>query len=240
MHTKITFLLFLFASFCAGCGGKTIHRENTQRAVPPSIDVARKDTPVSDPRKRPEPSAVAAPAILSRQDWRANEPKAGLKPHQPSKITIHHTASPQSSSHTLEEKLRNLQTFSQHSEKLSSGHLKPEWPDVPYHYYIDLRGQIAEGREVQYVGDTNTEYDPTGHLLIVLEGNFEKEEPSPQQLQSLEQLAAWLALRWKIPVSQIKMHKDYAATVCPGKNLEREMPGLLKNIAEHLGSLPKP
>jgi N-acetyl-anhydromuramyl-L-alanine amidase AmpD len=70
------------------------------------------------------------------------------------------------------------------------------------------------------VGDTNTEYDPTGHILVTLEGNFEEEEPTREQMQATRNLVGWLAKKFKVPSEKIKTHKDYAQTACPGKNLQ--------------------
>ena len=91
---------------------------------------------------------------------------------------------------TLEKKMQNLQAFSQRDDKLASGKFKPAWFDVPYHYYIAVDGRIAEGRELKYVGDTNTEYDPTGHALVVVEGSFNTEEPTKAQIDSLKKMTA--------------------------------------------------
>ena len=128
--------------------------------------------------------------------------------------------------------MRSLQAFSQSEGILAGGRRKPAWPDVPYHFYIGLDGRIAEARDINFVGDTNTDYDPTGHVLIVLEGNFEKEHASQQQLRALDELSLWLAVTWKIPAAKIKGHRDYAATACPGKNLLNKLPRLRKNIVE--------
>jgi hypothetical protein len=122
--------------------------------------------------------------------------------------------------------MQALQQFSQREDKLASGKLKPAWPDVPYHFYIDCHGNIAEGRELQYVGDTNTEYNPAGHILVVLEGNFENGQPAPEQLASMQNLVSWLAYRWHVPASRIRGHQDYAETLCPGKNLESRLDDL--------------
>ena len=82
----------------------------------------------------------------------------------------------------------SLQRFSQTASRLDTGKLKPVWFDIPYHFYIAVDGKIADGRSIKFVGDTNTDYNPTGHALVVLEGNFENEEPSPDQLKSLQAL----------------------------------------------------
>jgi hypothetical protein len=153
-----------------------------------------------------------------------------MKPHELSRITVHHTATAQKPDTTLERKMRALQDFSQQSAKLAGGGTKPAWPDVPYHFYVDVRGRIAEGRNIGYAGDTNTDYDPTGHILVVVEGNFETEQPTAEQLRELHKLLRWLSGRWRIPAAEIKGHDDYAATACPGKNLKSELPRLRESV----------
>lgn len=186
-------------------------------------------------------SEVASePKILSRKKWGAKAPVAEMKKHSPKKITIHHTAVKQKPERSLAEKLRALQEFSQNEGKLGNGKSKPAWPDVPYHFYIDCKGNVGEGRDANFVGDTNTEYDPSGHLLIVLEGNFEEEKPTKEQLESLRQMTRWLMTRWKIPAEEIAGHKDFAKTQCPGKALEDYLPELRKAVSAGGASSTRP
>jgi N-acetyl-anhydromuramyl-L-alanine amidase AmpD len=109
--------------------------------------------------------------------------------------------------------LRNLQAWSRNTQK---------WLDVPYHYVIDLDGNIYQGRDIRFAGDTHTEYDPAGHALIELVGNYEEIEPNQSQLDAVVELMTLLAAKYAIPVDAIRGHKDFSArTVCPGKNLYR-------------------
>jgi hypothetical protein len=163
------------------------------------------------------------PRILARNEWGAKNPMGDMKRHSPNRITIHHTASRQRHDVSLQDKMRSLQKFSQNSSKLANGDQKLSWPDVPYHFYVSVDGQIAEGRNINFVGDTNTDYDPTGHVLLVLEGSFDEEQPSSMQLDSLRCLVRWVGVNWHIPTNTIKGHKDYASTACPGKNLQKEL-----------------
>lgn len=175
---------------------------------------------------RPVQSPIAAPEILSREAWGAHAPVLPMKLHAPDRITIHHTGVRSNAERTLEDKLRGLQRFSQREDSLAGGGRKPAWPDIPYHYYIDVTGRIAEARDVRFVGDTNTSYDPAGHILVVVEGNFEVEQPTPAQLESLRRTVQWLAAEWGVPAAAIRSHKDYARTECPGVNLYDKLDAL--------------
>ena len=131
--------------------------------------------------------------------------------------------------------MKNLQRFSQKRERLASGKMKKAWADVPYHFLINGRGQIAQGRDINFSGDTNTNYNPRHHIQIVLEGNFMKEQPTKAQLSKLKNLVTSLAQKWKIPASKIKGHKNHASTLCPGTNLINKIPALRHQVATQLG-----
>jgi hypothetical protein len=152
--------------------------------------------------------------IISVNQWGGTPVNGSLaKKHSIKFITLHHQGEPFPRDRDPKEYLRNLQSWSRSEKK---------WIDIPYHYIIDLDGKIYEGRNILFAGDTNTEYDPTGHALIEVVGNFEEVEPNELQLNAVVKTMAWLALKYNIPVELIRGHKDYSAiTVCPGKNLYR-------------------
>jgi hypothetical protein len=81
---------------------------------------------------------------------------------------------------------------------------------------IDLNGNVYEGRPVTARGDTATSYDPTGHFLPVLEGDYDHQQPSERQLGALADLLAWAAETFTVKVSTLGGHRDYASTSCPG------------------------
>ena len=160
--------------------------------------------------------ASDAPVVLSRAEWGARPPVSAMIPHTPVRLTIHHTATRANVGGTLSDKLRSLQRFSQSNAPLADGRLKVAWSDIPYHFYIDVHGAIGEGRAVPFVGDTNTNYDPGGHIGVALEGNFEDAPPAPQQIEALVRLLVHLAKRYNIAPAAIEGHRHYAQTLCPG------------------------
>lgn len=143
-------------------------------------------------------------------------------------ITLHHQGEPFKPGTDPQKYLRNLQSWSRSAK---------QWLDIPYHYVIDLDGRIYEARDINYAGDTNTEYDPMGHALIEVVGNFEEVEPNQKQLDAVVDLMAMLAAKYKVPVERIASHRDHSAkTVCPGANLYRYVQsGYFKDkVAERL------
>ena len=139
-------------------------------------------------------------------------------PHEITMITLHHSGSPKpiTDPDEAKTKMHNLQVWGQREKN---------WWDVPYHFVIGPDGTIFEGRDFHYMGETNTKYDPTGHFLISAMGNYEIQQPTQEQIDSIVSLMAWAADTYDIPVEKIYGHCDLAKTACPGKHLRR----LLRN-----------
>jgi hypothetical protein len=133
-------------------------------------------------------------------------------PHRITHVTLHHTGSsePLRPEDDPAEKLRGLQSW---------GASDRNWWDVPYHYLIDLDGHIYEGRDWRYMGETNTTYDPSGHFLISVIGNYERQEATQAQLEAIADLMAWATAHFDVPLDRIGGHYDYASTTCPGEHL---------------------
>jgi N-acetylmuramoyl-L-alanine amidase len=174
--------------------------------------------------------AAEAPELLTRDEWQAKPPSMKMTAQKPAAILIHHTGTAQKPKATLVAKMKGLQRFSQAREKLADGRTKPAWPDVPYHFYIAVDGKIAEGRDVNAVGDTNTGYDPGGFIQVVVEGNFDKEELTGAQTESLKSLLQWLLEKHGLKPESILSHKDKAQTACPGKDLSAKLPDIVSAL----------
>ena len=154
------------------------------------------------------------PVVVAVAEW-GGTPADPVKArrHTITHITLHHQGEPFKVGTDPRQYLRNLQTWSRNTKG---------WLDIPYHYIIDLDGRVYAGRDIAYAGDTNTEYDPSGHALIEVVGNFEEVEPNQQQLDAVVTLMATLARKYAVPVEHIASHRDYSNnTVCPGANLYR-------------------
>ena len=149
--------------------------------------------------------------VIKRSDWGWLPLVKGKVEALITKITIHHGGVEFTADKDPVESIRNLQKWSR-AEK--------EWIDIPYHFMIDLEGNIYEARPINYPGDTNTEYNPTGHALVEIMGNYEIQELSEVQQKSLVEIVTFLAKEFTVPLSEIKTHKDYSeTTLCPGKNV---------------------
>jgi hypothetical protein len=153
---------------------------------------------------------IADIKILPREVWNADTPNY-YTTHVPQKITIHHEGTIFTPEKDAPAHIKNVQKWGMSEARY--------WADIPYHFLIDPNGNIYEGRNPFTAGETATEYDPSGHLLITCMGNYEEQELSSEQLNSLIQTVAWACDKYRISPDSIAAHKDFANTACPGKNL---------------------
>ncbi len=148
-------------------------------------------------------------SVLCREAWGAQPPSGEFTEHTIERITVHHTAA-------IIEDNRLSPGF---TRKHQADHQSLGWPDIAYHFLIDRNGHVYQGRPYTAVGDTRTSYDPTGHLLIAVKGNFEEQELTEAQLDSLIAMLAWGVSEFGVDPSEITGHRDWAATACPGESL---------------------
>lgn len=182
-------------------------------------------TPVAHANPPPTPNVV-----LCRDAWGAKPPHPGGTPHTPVRMTIHHTAVTLGDNANAPSRLRQHQHYHQDTHG---------WIDIAYHLSVDRNGNIYELRKPELVGDTATNYDPTGHFLVVCEGNFDEEQITEEQLNGAALAFAWAAQRFDIPTSTLAGHRDASPdTSCPGANLyarlasgdlKKRVDGLLAN-----------
>ncbi|XHS78556.1 peptidoglycan recognition family protein [Burkholderiaceae bacterium UC74_6] len=147
-------------------------------------------------------------------------------------LTVHHQGESWTPGKDVPTYLRNLQKWSRETK---------HWADIPYHYVIAPDGKVYAARPETQAGDTNTEYDPRGHLLVMLLGNFEDVEPTPEALNSLAELLTIKARQYGLDASAIASHKDWSKqTVCPGKNLYRYLENgwLRGEVTRRLAAMP--
>lgn len=125
------------------------------------------------------------------------------------------------------------------------------WGDIGYHYVIDENGQIYEGRQGgKFVVGGHAYCNNVGTVGVVLLGNFEIEQPSQKQAQSLQWLLSDLAKQYNINMnnsvqfhgkkfeSPIVRHRDLLSTLCPGYYLSEAFGQIIKNVRS--GNLSAP
>ena len=118
-------------------------------------------------------------------------------------------------------------------EMIKKWHLTHGYSDIGYHYIITGDGKLHVGRPAEKIGAHALGYN-TNSLGVCLTGNFETEEPSEAQINTLIQVLATLCKRHELTTDQIKGHNLLNQTACPGKNLISKFAIIKKAIKEYL------
>ncbi len=129
-------------------------------------------------------------------------------------MTLHHTAVVLGDNRNITDRLRQHQRYHQDQQG---------WSDIAYHLGVDRNGNIFELRTPELAGDTATSYDPTGHFLVVCEGDFDQEAVTEAQLHGAALAFAWAAQTFGVATDTLAGHGDYAATSCPGADLQTQL-----------------
>lgn len=175
----------------------------------PSSKVTESEAAASDAASEPGRSALAVP-MLCRAAWGAAPPRPAAAGHEPVRLTLHHTAVILDDNRKAPARLRQHQRFHQDSG----------FSDIAYHVGVDRNGNLYELRDPAVPGETFTNYDPTGHFLLLAEGEFGAQVPSDAQLEGLAQVIAGVAHSRRIGVETLTGHRDHdPTTACPGDNL---------------------
>lgn len=207
---------------------------------------------------------VAAPTIITREQWGADETirdgrgLIGWSPFR--KIVIHHTASPNSAK---DPKAMVRIGYELHT-------VRRGYSDIGYHFLIGPKGEIFEGRRARTYrrGELHTGEDGAGNAVIgghtkgrnagscgiALLGTFTSRAPSDAAIASLIKLISWEAQRHKIdPLGNdtyvdlegktltfpnIVAHRGVGNTLCPGTRMAASIPWLRNEVAKQVGRFP--
>ncbi|HEY8278985.1 MAG TPA: N-acetylmuramoyl-L-alanine amidase [Bdellovibrionota bacterium] len=155
------------------------------------------------------------------ESWRQFYPFASRMKKQSSikYLTVHYTGEPRRPV-SIEQKLQVLFRFSAYYYSCTEPRKIALWGDVPYNFYVDVHGNVAKGRDVNCQDDTNTAYDPAGHLSVVVEATLNDRIPDDQTGRLYGTLRA-LQLKYGIPLSRVGVHHDFGETQCPGPEITR-------------------
>ncbi|WP_351229420.1 N-acetylmuramoyl-L-alanine amidase [Streptomyces sp. NPDC002133] len=212
--------------------------------------------PTVDPSGTPEPSesspatptAPAAPAIVSRADWGADETLVQDPPSYLGKVDavfVHHTAG--TNNYTCTDSpaiIRAILTY----------HLQTNgWNDIGYNFFVDKCGTVFEGRaggiDRPVLGAHTYGFNSYSSGISLL-GDYENGgTPTPEAKQAIADVAAWkLGLHGVDPEAKVTLtaaadtgvwtkgqaatlntisgHRDGYATLCPGASLYSALPGI--------------
>lgn len=180
--------------------GTTASSTGRKEELPPSASVSTRP-----PVAKPHPAT-----LLCRDSWGARPARPGGRRHSVTRLTLHHSGVALGNNTQAPSRLRQHQHYHQDSHG---------WIDIAYHVSVDRNGHIYELREPQLAGDTATDYETTGHFLVVCEGDFDQEPLTEAQIRSTALAFAWAAQTFGVEPSTLAGHRDLASTACPGAHL---------------------
>lgn len=151
--------------------------------------------------------------MLCRQAWGARPARAGGRPHTINRMTIHHSAVALPDNRGIVARLQQHQRYHQDDKG---------WIDIAYHAAVDRNGNIFALRDTAIAGDTATDYDTTGHFLVLCEGDFDTEQVTEAQLNGAALVCAWAMQQFGIGLDTLASHQQVAPgeTDCPGRSLQ--------------------
>jgi hypothetical protein len=196
----------------AGTAGPTVSAAPSESSAAPttaSVSTTTEAASTTTTSSSTTTTTVAEPRVVEvirRAGWGAALPTGPFTSHTISRVTVHHTAAILTDNRNAPRVLAGHQRFHQDSG----------FVDLAYHMVVDRNGNVYEARDLGIAGETFTNYDPVGHFLPVLDGNFEEQDVSEAQFDRLIDLVAWGLGEFGLDIGSIAGHRDLASTACPG------------------------
>lgn len=178
-------------------------------------------------------------SVMERSDWSASAPKSRFEINdRPKHIVIHHTTGAPSSGGEANAK--------QVVKGIQSSHMSGNgWSDIGYNFLNMVDGVLVEGRSGSlseairgnvvrgaHAGTDEGNASPG----VSNEGDFTTATMSAAQWDSLVNMCAALCDSCDIEPQNIKGHRDFTATECPGKWLYSQLQKLRDDVASKLAS----
>lgn len=131
-------------------------------------------------------------------------------------IVVHHSVTPQNWSKDKTLSVIDKEHKNLHPIKNGIGY------HIAYHMIIFADGNVKDTRPLNEVG-YHAGNLPVNNVSVgvCLIGNFETDEPTPEQSDSLKRILKSLMVDYSIMRDNIKLHKEVRLkpTACPGKNI---------------------
>ena len=104
------------------------------------------------------------------------------------------------------------------AQSIHQGHLELGYTGIGYHFYVRKDGTVYKGRPIATVGAHCVGANSLG---VCFEGNYEKEtKMPPAQCRAGKALISYL--KGLYPLAEVRRHKDFYATACPGSKFPFE------------------
>lgn len=172
----------------------------------------------------PPANPQAGLRAIPRSFWARSQPIPGrLNPMEyPDRITVHHEG-------WTEVNFTDVQSTAQRLESIRKSHLERLGAgDIGYHYIIDRAGRLWQGRDLRYQG-AHVRDNNHRNIGIMTLGNFDIQQPTGAQYQTLHATLRQLMHHYRVPVQHVYTHQELKPTTCPGNSLQRHMIALRRS-----------
>ncbi|MCH2107051.1 MAG: peptidoglycan recognition protein family protein [Planctomycetes bacterium] len=216
-------LLLILPSGCAGTKSSLrsdLERQDVRNAE--RLSAKRQQSPRALPRAPQKPAQAAtglSQKVYRRSEWKArshNAKKLDVVGGTWEKITVHHSDEVGTLvfNGSFSESAQAVRSIQRH-------HLDGNgWGDIGYHYLIDARGRIFEGREIRWQGaHAGDSRKNRRNLGVCLLGDFNHGVPTAESRVALRGLLDDLREVHRLPRSKVYLHSDLSNTECPGRHL---------------------
>lgn len=184
--------------------------------------------------------------VISTQDWGARPPRNRAARTNPKYIVIHHTASQNPPNHASKGTEAGAKKYARDIQKF---HMDVNgWSDSGHNFLNTTAGILLEGRHGTLDAVKQGKCVQSAHAArqggrlaggnqspgIENEGTFMTHQMGEQQWNSLVELCVALCQSCNISPANIKGHRDFSFTLCPGDWLYAQLPKLRKEVADKL------
>jgi hypothetical protein len=161
--------------------------------------------------------------IHGKSDWGGRAAKCS-SPTTTERATIHHTVTPTNDSLSPQARLRQIQSYHMDTQG---------WCDIGYNYLVSRDGRVWRGRGAGTLG-AHVDSNNSGNVGISFMGTYTSTSATATQLCNAAKLLAELhrdhpAL--KLTRDDVKGHKQYGGTACPGNDLYNQIDDILRKAA---------
>lgn len=185
------------------------------------------------------------PQIIYRSEWGAKDFSGNVEKLGGYKdLVIHHSVTSIAKNKTEGlARVKEIQNIHMDERK---------WSDLGYHFLIDSAGNIYQGRRFydedkelsekpELAKGSHVEAQNTGKVGICLIGCYDengcvnnKDDVSKESLEAVVELCTFFCKNYNMSYSNIKGHKDYKATACPGTKFYAKLSEIKESVKSKL------
>lgn len=182
-------------------------------------------------------------SVISAKEWGARAPKQWPEETRPQYIIVHHTDTPNPPKDLSRGTVEGAKQF---ARSIQGAHMNEfGWNDSGHNFLNTTGGILLEGRQGSldaikrgrcvrsaHSGNVKGNESPG----IENEGNFMTYQMNTKQWERLVELCASICSSCKIDPDNIRGHRDFSPTDCPGNWLYSQLPRLRQDVRKRLGA----